>query len=70
MAELFKKLKEAAKPALDHFNYADEEGAGQLIHHIAVYLETPASVLLEFKDGENHPEPVVRREAREGRDRL
>ncbi|MGB7915342.1 MAG: hypothetical protein WCF79_08645 [Rhodomicrobium sp.] len=53
------------KVSLDHFSYADEEGAGQLIHHIAVYLETPASVLLEFKDGENHPEPVVRREARE-----
>src|SRR5208282_4851505 len=27
------------KASLDHFSYADEERAAQLIHHIAVYLE-------------------------------
>jgi hypothetical protein len=52
------------KVAVDVFTYIDQEASDQLIHHIAVYLETPASVLMEFKDSE-HPIPVLRREAKE-----
>ena len=51
------------------FTYSDADsaastGAGE-VHHIALYLETPASYLMEFKEGEGAAVPVLRREARE-----
>lgn len=51
--------------AVDEFTYLDETACGQPVHHFAVYLETPASALMEFREGQNMPIPVLRREARE-----
>jgi hypothetical protein len=61
---IVQKAHGGRKVAVDVFTYIDQEASDQLIHHIAIYLETPASVLMEFKDSE-HPIPVLRREAKE-----
>ena len=47
------------------YSKAPETAHALKTHHIAIYLETPASYLIEFKVGESGITPVVRREARE-----
>jgi hypothetical protein len=65
IAKLVQQAQGGRKAHLDHFSYSPEDGSGAIVHHIAVYLETPASFLMEFTDGENYPQPVLHREARE-----
>ncbi|MBU2533766.1 MAG: hypothetical protein KKB37_13575, partial [Alphaproteobacteria bacterium] len=43
----------------------NEKTASVQVHHIAIYLETPASFLMEFGHGKPAVAPVVRRVARE-----
>jgi hypothetical protein len=62
---LIQQMQGGRKVSLDHFTYVPEDGSADAIHHFAVYLETPASFIMEFGDGEDFPLPVVRREARE-----
>ncbi len=47
------------------YSKAPETAHALKTHHIAIYLETPASYLMEFKEGESGITPVLRREARE-----
>ena len=61
---IVQKAQGGRKVAVDVFTYVNQEASDQLIHHIAIYLETPASMLMEFKNSE-HPIPVLRREAKE-----
>ncbi len=49
----------------DQFSYPHDWEGASLINHIAIYLETPASFLMEFSRGDDVPQPVLRREARE-----
>jgi len=49
----------------DQFSYTGNGEDASLINHIAIYLETPASFLMEFSRGDDVPQPVLRREARE-----
>ena len=65
IGRLIQQMQGGRKGSLDHFTYVPEDGSAEAIHHIAVYLETPASFIMEFGDEEDFPVPVVRREARE-----
>jgi hypothetical protein len=49
----------------DKFRCRDSDNPENLVDHLAIYLETPASILMEFPKGETTPQPVLRREARE-----
>jgi hypothetical protein len=49
----------------DKFRCRDSDNPERLVDHLAIYLETPASMLMEFPRGETTPQPVLRREARE-----
>lgn len=49
----------------DRFRCRDSDNPERLVDHLAIYLETPASMLMEFPRGETTPQPVLRREARE-----
>jgi hypothetical protein len=56
----------------EFFEYVDEDGSNaskdepvQVIHHIALYLETPASYLMEFPEDGDVAIPVLHRGAKE-----
>jgi hypothetical protein len=64
---IVQNIQGGRKVYAEGFTYSDADSttsAGR-VHHIALYLETPASYLMEFKEGEGTAVPVLRREARE-----
>jgi hypothetical protein len=70
--EKIQKFQGGRKVYSEFFEYADEDGSGasegspaQTIHHIALYLETPASYLMEFPEGKDVAIPILHRAARE-----
>ena len=50
--------------SVDDFTYKNE-CSGQLIYHLAIYLETPASWVMTFEDSKDRPIPILRRDAKE-----
>jgi len=62
---IVQNLQGGRRAYADQFSYTYEYEGASLIKHIAIYLETPASFLMEFPRGNDAPQPVLRREARE-----
>jgi hypothetical protein len=62
---IVQNLQGGRRAYADQFSYTYEGEGASLIKHIAIYLETPASFLMEFPRGNDAPQPVLRREARE-----
>ncbi len=71
---LIQKLQRGRRVVADHFIYDDAEehpdggstaGVSQPVHTIAIYLESPASMLLEFAHHEDTVISTLHREARE-----
>ncbi len=62
--DLVQGLKGGRRVHMDQFVYINDTD-NATVHHIAVYLESPASLLLEFQDGDEIPQPVLHREAKE-----
>ena len=69
---LIQSQRGGRKVYTEAFTYTDPEPADDSksaskvpVHHIAIYLEAPASVLMEFQPGSPVVGPVVRREAKE-----
>jgi hypothetical protein len=63
------KIEGGRKAHLDHFEYTIpdilDDGNARTIDHIAIYLEKPASYLMEFRKGETVATPILRRGTKE-----
>jgi hypothetical protein len=72
MRHIVQSLQGGRRVHAEAFTYADVDrtpiatspSAGR-VHHVALYLETPASYLMEFQEGEVGAVPVLRRQAKE-----